>query len=464
MKRLFAALAAGLALGFAVLGLNLSPATSGITFRDQSTARPLSPAAAAPSQDGNVAGPASHRYAGLEPGLNQNLIDGLPTTVCTTDSTLFYVLETAIESWNSSLSNLTFGDDGSETPLVLYQGQGTTPGVPSNCDADEVDVVASQEKLCNNVGAVACYVPTPQSNPRRWLFETPLNTDRNRPLNSAHASMYFQTSNKFNVAVHELGHVLGLRDYRNTDGTAVDEGCTRLRDRPVEENHFSVMRNDQDAECWSEGVITGRDLHDLYEAYHVGAITNVQLALAKMRTSIGRNQPFVFEWRTSGVGEASHNASHIVVFGKNDDETAWRMVGHEPIRDSNGVVRTKIELTDRIYGSTESYSNGGGFADAYKVVGVTRGDIRRQGSFDETVLLVGNAAPGPSDSDPIGGPTQPTNVDASGSGTTITLSWDAVSGATGYMVRQGENGTATPATGYRVWRSSGQSATVASAS
>lgn len=211
MKRIFAALAIGLALGFALLGVGLEPTVGRTT-----PSTPMPPRSSPISQintpqHGGPAQRPAHQYAGLNVRLNQNVIDGVPTVVCTTNLQLFELLANAIAAWNQVLSDLAFGANGDQPPLALHQ----TPsgGRPANCDAAEVNVVAVQQAGCNRSDFLACYVSTPQPHPPRRLFTTPAGD--NRQANSAHSTIYFQrrSSITLNTALHELGHVLGLSDY-----------------------------------------------------------------------------------------------------------------------------------------------------------------------------------------------------------------------------------------------------------
>ena len=376
MKRLFAALAIGLTLGFALLGVGFEPVTGRTTPSTPAPPRSSPTSQISTPQHGGPAQRPAHQYAGLNVRLNQNVIDGVPTVVCTTDSQLFEVLTNAVAAWNQALPNLAFGANGDQTPLVLHQ----TPsgGRPTNCNAAEVNVVAVQQAACDVSSARACYASTKQSHPPRKLFTTPMND--NRQDNSAHSTIYFQrpSSITFSTALHELGHVLGLSDYReNSSNDDGDQGCMRLHgdlpgipDVDPLNNHFTLMRNQQSADCWSEGVITGRDLRDFYEAYHVGSILHVDLQGPV--TLSGGTLSATLSW---GAGiTASHNASHVVIFRQAAGSTSWDMVGSMPMWPR----MTTMGLTDR-----------SGLANRYKVVGVTRGDIRRQGDFDETVTIGG---------------------------------------------------------------------------
>ena len=121
MKRLFAALAIGLVLGFALLGVGLEPIT-GRTTPSTPTPPRSSPTSqiSTPQHDGPTQRPA-HQYAGLDIRLNQNVIDGVPTVVCTTNLQLFELLANAIAAWNQALLSFTFGVDDNQPPRVLHQ-------------------------------------------------------------------------------------------------------------------------------------------------------------------------------------------------------------------------------------------------------------------------------------------------------------------------------------------------------
>ncbi len=378
MKRLFAALAIGLTLGFALLSVGFEPIT-GRTTPSTPTPPRFSPSTqiSTPQHDGPAQRPA-HQYAGLDVRLNQNVIDGVPTVVCTTDPQLFDHLGQATNAWNSALSSLTFGSDGTAQPLVLHQT--TSGGRPQSCadiaGALDVDVVAVIGTGCRRSTAVACYVSDRATDPLRRGFTTPNGS-------TEHATIFVQQASDatFDVLIHELGHVLGLSDYReNSSSDDDDQGCMRLHgdlpgipDVDPLNNHFSLMRNQRTADCWSEGVITGRDLRDFYEAYHVGAITNI--SVTGLVTLNDGTLSARLSWR-HGIDQANHNASHVVILRQAAGSTSWDVVTSMPISST----LWEMPFTDR-----------SGLANRYKVVGVTRGDIRRQGDFDETVTIGGVA-------------------------------------------------------------------------
>lgn len=381
MRRWTVAVVAGIVLGITILGLGLPP-TGMSAPRTEHVNRTLDMAArsAGPWKDLGV-GAATHsdsNTAGREAKPNPNVIAGRSTLICTTEPTWFRALAPAVDAWNSALATLTFGDDGTSHPLELYRtAAGNMPTGANGCTdraTGGVDVVAVIGQ-CRG-GSPACYESERSRTTRRMVFET--SVEAGQAFESTeHATLIARTSAiiTFNVAVHELGHVLGLRDYQEDHSQPGDQGCERLRNGTPDvdplNNHFSVMRNQQTADCWSEGVITGRDLRDFYEAYHVGAITNV--SVTGLVTLNDGTLSATLSWR-HGINQANHNASHVVILRQAAGSTSWDVVTSMPISST----LWEMPFTDR-----------SGTANRYKVVGVTRGDIRRQGDFDETVTIGG---------------------------------------------------------------------------
>lgn len=381
MRRWAAAVAAGIMLGISVLGVGLPPmgmAAPGAEYFNR--ALDMAARSAGPWKDVGL-GAASHsdsNTAGREAKPNPNVIAGRPTLICTTESAWFQVLAPAIDAWNSALATLAFGDDGTSHPLELYRtAAGHMPTGANGCTdgaTGGVDVVAVIGQ-CRG-GSPACYESERNLTTRRMMFETPAEAGRDF-ASTEHATLIARPSATitFNVAVHELGHVFGLRDYLGDRNQNADQGCERLRNGTPDvdslNNHFSVMRNLLSSDCWSEGVITGRDLRDFYEAYHVGAISRVEPR--GHVTLNGGTLSATLSWG-SGINQASHNASHVVILRQTAGSTSWDVVGSMPMWPR----MTTMGLTDP-----------SGIASRYKVVGVTRGDIRRQGSFDETVTIGG---------------------------------------------------------------------------
>ena len=180
--------------------------------------------------------------------------------------------------------------------------------------------------------------------------------------------------------MHELGHVLGLTDYIScTDlrvGTDITTGLAVPNDIDPWDDHYSLMRNKGSASCRYQGAVTGRDLRDIYEEYRVAAITNVRLDGSAIEMTLSgppsRQLTATFWWGPDGIAEANHNASHVAVLRRAVGSTIWAQVGFAMfVRDSDGVPLRTFTMTDHA-----------GVAATYKIVGLTRGDIRRQGTFD----------------------------------------------------------------------------------
>ena len=371
MRAILLAIVAGFALGLGLYGFGTSPTTSlgelhGSLPLEQLNRNTITQLTKTKTT------PGSHTYAGLNPGLNQNVIDGQPTIVCTTDTRLYDPLARAVTIWNQALSNLRFGEEGTEGPLLLHRS--STEQRPASC-ADvvgerDIDVEVLVADECDNPRAIACYSAMPQRSPRRYLFMT-------RNGDQTHSTIFYQQENNITIdtLVHELGHVLGLRDYETTgEAPNIVEGCIPLHngvrsDNPVNidplKNHYSVMRNQASAECSTVGdggTITGRDLRDFYEAYRIGAITHVSIS-GPITVSDGTLSARL-KWGSTGIKEASHASSHVAILRQATGSSEWQVVQHMPLIDGNtGEPREQLAFTDA-----------NGIARLYKLVGVTRGD------------------------------------------------------------------------------------------
>ena len=139
--------------------------------------------------------------------------------------------------------------------------------------------------------------------------------------------------------------------------------------------HYSIMTT-SNADCRppQAETVTGRDLRDFYEAYHVATIDGLELG--GIERIAGGQYALTFIWAAGGIDEAAHNATHIAVY-RQGSNGGWTQLGiATPIRhllgSRNGEQVTSVTFRDAPD------------ADAiYKVVGITRGDSRLQGStFD----------------------------------------------------------------------------------
>ncbi len=165
----------------------------------------------------------------------------------------------------------------------------------------------------------ACYIRLP---PDSDAPATHQSFRRSSSINKDAAEIVTSsTTPTVSTLVHELGHALGLSDYKECDKLR-DQGKTH-QDPDPNDQHYSLMAKSK-AACRpiDESTVTGRDLRDLYEAYHVGAITNV---VVDGDIYVGSKQiddmmlpkvvEFTLRWGADGIEEASHGASHIVVLG-----------------------------------------------------------------------------------------------------------------------------------------------------
>ena len=273
--------------------------------------------------------------------LNQKVIDGEPTLLCTEDNTVLQALKQAVEIWNEALSGaLSFDQDLG--PFAIHTNKGRAP---SSCADDEpnidVDVVVVYEKGAGN--SVYDSRWSDVGEPPRKLFETDTQPAY---LNTEHATIVLRNRHSVSVStlVHELGHVLGLRDYGDCNSLRI--GTSRF-EPTVTAQHYALMYNAGDRDCRPtiEEAITDRDLRDLYEAYHVGAVANITLVGDVV---VGAKQigdmilPTVVEvtldWGADGIEKASHGASQIAVLRQDRGSDIWHLVHQASIRDELGVV------------------------------------------------------------------------------------------------------------------------------
>ena len=121
MKRIFAALAIGLALGFALLGVGLEPTVGRTTPSTPMPPRSSPASQISTPQHGGPAQRPAHQYAGLNVRLNQNVIDAAQTLRCTMDQQMFEALTSAIAAWSQAQLSFTFRADDNQPPRILHQ-------------------------------------------------------------------------------------------------------------------------------------------------------------------------------------------------------------------------------------------------------------------------------------------------------------------------------------------------------
>ena len=393
MKLWLLAFITGLALAAALLGLTVERTHSAQQQPPLAEFPPIPVPAASDnsmSENQHLQGPAAHGDGNraAEEYLNGNVINGQTTTICAEDKALHEALTTATQAWNQALDNLAGGSVLTNHPnTYLLTALDPVTGLPieqtvTDCRGMDVEVLRrtdrSRPSLCRGEGwgAAACYASKRASTPRpRREFNSPDNDDPDT-MPQPYGIIYYQASDISHATlVHELGHVLGLSDYLTCDelraGPDKSTGLTQPGDVDLLDDHFSVMRNDRTAVCRSGGAITGRDLRDFYETYRVGAITAVRLD-GNVASNTNGHLSITFYWGSSGVEQASHNGSHVAVLRRADSSAAWTSVGiGKTIWTSQSQAREMLSVVDTL-----------GRAAEYKIVGLTRGDIRRQTEID----------------------------------------------------------------------------------
>lgn len=179
--------------------------------------------------------------------------------------------------------------------------------------------------------------------------------------------------------MHELGHSLGLGHYLSA--------CPQLRPAGVDQRliYFSVMTASGDS-CEARGVVTGSDLRDFYEAYHVAPVTNIGYVGSGSVSSAGIWANL--SWGANGAREAWHNASRLAVMAQTT--SGWRLVTSLSISERDS---TKMANEDGAYRPIMGvrFTDSGPVASLYKLVGVTKGDIQLNPLDGDVRLTVGGS-------------------------------------------------------------------------
>lgn len=392
MKLIIASMATGFAIACGLLGVDLS-AEARWQENGESIARRTAELSGevASSPSTGPALPMSHIDAsanGREVKLNYLTIAGVPTRVCTTDSDVISHLRAAAKVWKDRLKGM-LSFTGGEGPFNVVDR--TTPA-GSNCPVSgDGDVHVVVVRIDRSGGI---YYSKSIASPPHRRFETGDNAPMSLRTDD-HATIAIPDSKPVAVStlVHELGHVLGLRDYLN---------CNELRgtiggsaDPDPNNQHFALMYNASDRDCRppAQATITGRDLRDLYEAYHVGAVERVEL-VANPTIQEDGGLRIQFRWPNdplgvSGLAEASHNGLLLLVMRQASAGADWVRVGDvtNPVRIWASDPPSSSDMIPRLVTVTDP----AGRAHRYKIVGLTRGDVRWQNTlhsgreFDETV-------------------------------------------------------------------------------
>ena len=288
MKLLALAIITGVALAAGVLGTGLNNISgSGPSLSPEADGNLTQPQGALPLIVPSLT-PAAHSNSNTEGRtvyLNERVIQGRPTVLCTTNTHLLTALPQTVTIWNDALSgSLSIASD--DGPFSVHPEVG---GPPANCDdnrpALDIDVVVVFERSTDD--SIYDGRKSRRGELPRRFFETDEATSYPNP--DDHATLVLRRDDLLSTTlvpdlvptlVHELGHVLGLSDYKTCDGLRVLGSGAAADDPDLHDQHYALMYNAPDRLCrpLDQTTIPDRDLRDLYEAYHVAPITNVHLA------------------------------------------------------------------------------------------------------------------------------------------------------------------------------------------
>ncbi len=392
-RSLLTAAFAGMVLALGILGLelDLSSIESAIPVQRQEASQRPANYGAARSETAQSPKPAHEdaNTAGRKVYLNQRVIDGMTTIVCSDDDEVRPELKLAVETWAMAWAWKQFTDSNGSAggPLEYFEPSAGTDTCASNTEAKDVHVYVRRVPREGGV-----YWRDKQESPPRKLF-TVSAPEVDDTYHTNHYSM-IALSDKGEVdtstLVHELGHVLGLSDYKTCD--ELHRTGTALVDPDPTDQHYALMYNASDRECrpQNQEAITDRDFRDLHEAYHVGAITKVRVPWYPVGSSKdsramnpainGNVLSFTIHW-DDGIAEAAHNASQVAVFGYYTG-IGWKLLSSLDLPTTTSslpMVRISAMKETPPADPVHNPSPVAAWPTKYKVVGLTSGDIRWEG-------------------------------------------------------------------------------------
>ena len=165
MRTLAAAVVVGLALGAAALGPFTPIEGPQRTNADEPVIDDDMPVASFDAHVAVTAGHGDSNTSGETVYLNQNVIDGVSTTICTRDTALKPLVDEAVLAWNNALDDLTFNP---------FRQVTTT-----DCSGAEIEVVQNSLVACPKAfnasstmgaGTRACYSYISRDYPPRKKF------------------------------------------------------------------------------------------------------------------------------------------------------------------------------------------------------------------------------------------------------------------------------------------------------
>lgn len=338
-----------------------------------------------------VAGPHAHDDATTEDRqvfLNERVIDGQPTLICidqqrpafSRDETaaLYRALNDAVVDWERELGLNLF--------TIIDRRASTASQSCTGTNAPEFDVLIRFGN-CTRDRSYACYQDDesePGEPPRRH-FKNQTSTKYSAVVYQGGPEPRPDTLKPHVSTIrHELGHVIGLNDYH-------DGSCWGLRVRSVPtmppvplgpaqsfvardvdryDNHVSLMLTNGRAMCRSTDI-SYRDKRDFYEAYQPGALDGVSVSLTKKEGSTPKS--LSVRWTLSGMEDLEHNGTHIAVIGRHPTiaaHQAWKVLKAVKLRNRRGDAMTALTLPDDANVDRKEF----------RVVGLTKGNLRTQGS------------------------------------------------------------------------------------